>query len=354
MSESKIFEVTAEAAASAHIDRARYDRMYQQSITDPDAFWAQQAEEFIDWFKPWDKISDSDYTQGRIKWFEGAKLNVAYNCLDRHLATRGDQTAIVFEGDEPDSDNHISYRQLHDAVCRFANVLKTRGVKKGDRVSIYMPMVAEAAVAMLACTRIGAVHSIVFGGFSPEALKDRILDSDCQVVVTADEGVRGARPIPLKANTDAALQGCPNVHTVVVFKRTGGDIDWHEGRDIWYHEAVAEASNDCPCEEMDAEDPLFILYTSGSTGTPKGVVHSTGGYLLYTAITHKYIFDYKPGEIYWCTADVGWVTGHSWSSSKESFPPCAEIARGYRGIDSPCAWTAVSSAQRATSNSCVP
>ena len=312
MSDSKVFEVTAEAAASAHIDRARYERMYQQSITDPDAFWAQQAEEFIDWFKPWDQVSDSDYTQGRIKWFEGAKLNVAYNCLDRHLASRGEQTAIVFEGDEPDTDKHISYRQLHDAVCRFANVLKTRGVKKGDRVSIYMPMVAEAAVAMLACTRIGAVHSIVFGGFSPEALKDRILDSDCQVVVTADEGVRGARPIPLKANTDAALQGCPNVHTVVVFKRTGGDIGWHEGRDIWYHEAVAEASNDCPCEEMDAEDPLFILYTSGSTGTPKGVVHSTGGYLLYTAITHKYIFDYQPGEVYWCTADVGWVTGHSY------------------------------------------
>ncbi len=312
MSESKVFEVPAELASSAHIDRAKYQQMYQQSVDDPETFWAQQAEELIDWFKPWDKVCDLDFFKGRIKWFEGAKLNVAYNCLDRHLETRGDQTAIIFEGDEPDSSEHISYRQLHDSVCRFANVLKSRGVKKGDRVSIYMPMVAEAAVAMLACARIGAVHSVVFGGFSPEALKDRILDSDCHVVVTADEGVRGGRPIPLKANTDTALLGCPNVHTVVVLKRTGGDIEWHDDRDIWYHEVLAAASSECPCEEMDAEDPLFILYTSGSTGKPKGVLHTTGGYLLFTSITYKYIFDYKDGEVFWCTADVGWVTGHSY------------------------------------------
>ncbi len=312
MSDSKLFEVPAEIAANAHINRAQYDQMYQQSVTDPDTFWGAQAEQFIDWFKPWDTVSDCDYNQGKINWFKGAKLNVSYNCLDRHLETRGDQTAIVFEGDEPDSDNHITYRQLHDAVCRFANVLKSRGVKKGDPVSIYMPMVAEAAVAMLACARIGAVHSVVFGGFSPEALKDRILDSDCHVVITADEGVRGGRPIPLKANTDIALEQCPNVHTVVVLKRTGGNIDWHEGRDLWYDEALAAAANDCPCEEMDAEDPLFILYTSGSTGKPKGVLHTTGGYLLYTAVTHKYIFDYQEGEVFWCTADVGWVTGHSY------------------------------------------
>ena len=312
MSDSKVFEVPAEVAAHAHINRAQYDQMYQQSVNDPDTFWGQQAEEFIDWYKTWERVSDLDFHTGKIKWFEGAKLNVAYNCLDRHLETRGDQTAIVFEGDDPQVDEHITYRQLHDTVCRFANVLKSRGVKKGDRVSIYMPMVAEAAVAMLACARIGAVHSVVFGGFSPEALKDRILDSDCQVVITADEGLRGGRPIPLKTNTDTALEQCPHVHTVVVLKSTGGNINWHADRDIWYHEALAEASNECPCEEMDAEDPLFILYTSGSTGKPKGVLHTTGGYLLYTAATFKYIFDYKEGEVFWCTADVGWVTGHSY------------------------------------------
>ncbi len=312
MSDSKVYEVPAEFAAKAHINRAQYDEMYQQSVSDPNSFWAQKADEFIDWFKPWDTVCDVDYHQGKIKWFEGAKVNVAYNCLDRHLETRGDQTAIIFEGDEPDHSEHISYRQLHEIVCKFSNVLKSRGVKKGDRVTVYMPMVAEAAVAMLACARIGAVHSVVFGGFSPEALKDRILDTDCEVVITADEGIRGARPIPLKSNTDTALESCPNVHTVVVLKRTGGDIGWDNDRDVWYHEAMEKASSDCPCEEMDAEDPLFILYTSGSTGKPKGVVHSTGGYLLYTTMTFKYIFDYQEGEVYWCTADAGWITGHSY------------------------------------------
>ena len=247
-----------------------------------------------------------------IKWFAGAQLNVAYNCLDRRLESRGDDVAIIWEGDDPAVDKKITYRELHREVCRFANVLKARGVGKGDRVSIYMPMIPEAAVAMLACARIGAVHSVVFGGFSPEALKDRILDSDCRVVVTADETVRGGRTTPLKANTDKALAQCPDVHSVIVVRRSGADVAWTEGRDVWYHEQVEQAADDCPPQEMDAEDPLFILYTSGSTGKPKGVMHTTGGYLLYTALTHKYVFDYRDGEIYWCTADVGWVTGHSY------------------------------------------
>ena len=255
---------------------------------------------------------DWDYNAGRIRWFEGARLNVSVNCIDRHLEKRANQVAILWEGDEPDVDKHITFAELHRDVCRLANVLKRRGVKKGDRVSIYMPMVPEAAYAMLACARIGAVHSVVFGGFSPSALRDRILDSDCQVVITSDEGVRGGKPIPLKANTDEAVKECPNVHTVLVLKRTGGAIDWDEKRDVWYHDAVAAESDDCPPESMDAEDPLFILYTSGSTGKPKGVLHTTGGYQLYTAITHKYVFDYHDGDIYWCTADVGWVTGHSY------------------------------------------
>ena len=275
-------------------------------------FWAEQADEFVSWFKKWDKVQDCDFNAASIKWFEGAKLNVAYNCLDRHLESRAEQTAIIWEGDDPAVDKKITYRELHEEVCKFANVLKARGVNKGDCVSIYMPMIPEAAVAMLACTRIGAVHSIVFGGFSPEALKDRILDSNCNVVITSDESVRGGRNTPLKANADKGVAECPEVHTVVVVKRTGGDINWQEGRDIWYHEAMAEASADCPAEEMDAEDPLFILYTSGSTGKPKGVLHTTGGYLLHAAITHKYVFDYHDGDVYWCTADVGWVTGHSY------------------------------------------
>jgi len=312
MSEEKIYPVSAEAAAQAHIDAAKYQEMYQRSVKDPDGFWGDAAEEFLTWSKKWDKVSDWDFNEANVKWFQGGKLNVSYNCLDRHLETRGDQTAFIWESDNPDEDKKISYRELHTEVCKFANVLKDRGVKKGDRVCIYMPMILEAAVAMLACTRIGAVHSIVFGGFSPDALSSRILDSDCQTLITSDESVRGGKNVPLKANADIALEDCPNVRTCVVVKRTGGKVAWKEGRDIYYHDAMANASATCEPEEMDAEDPLFILYTSGSTGQPKGVLHTTGGYLLFAAMTHKYTFDYKEGEIYWCTADVGWVTGHTY------------------------------------------
>ena len=312
MSDAKVYSVPADFAANAHINAEQYEQMYRRSIEDPDGFWGSQAEQFVTWFKKWDKVQEWDYHTGSIKWFEGGKLNVAYNCLDRHLETRGDQTAIIWEGDDPNDDKKISYRELHAEVCKLGNVLKDRGVKKGDRVCIYMPMIPEATAAMLACARIGAVHSVVFGGFSPDSLRDRILDSDCQTVITADEGVRGGKAVPLKANTDKALEECPNVHTVLTVQRTGGDIGWTEGRDVWYHELVQNASTDCPAEEMDAEDPLFILYTSGSTGKPKGVLHTTGGYLLFAAITHKYSFDYHDGEVYWCTADVGWVTGHTY------------------------------------------
>jgi acetyl-CoA synthetase len=312
MTTNHIYPVPEALAKSAHIDQQRYQAMYQHSIEDPQGFWAEQAEQFITWTRKWDKVWDWNYHDADIKWFEGATLNAAYNCLDRHLETRGDQVAIIWEGDDPKVDKHITYRELHAEVCRFANALKARGVSKGDRVSIYMPMIPEASVAMLACARIGAVHSVVFGGFSPEALKDRILDSDCQVVITADEGVRGGRMFALKANVDKAVESCPGVHTVFVVRRTSGDIRWDSERDVWYHDAIASASADCPSEEMGAEDPLFILYTSGSTGKPKGVLHTTGGYLLFAAITHKYTFDYQEGEVYWCTADVGWVTGHSY------------------------------------------
>ena len=312
MSEVNTRPVPADLAAKAHINEAQYVEMYQRSIEDPDAFWAEQADVFVTWEKQWDRVSSFDFTSADIRWFEGAKLNVTYNCVDRHLDARGDQTAIIWEGDDPAEDKHITYAELFEEVCRFANALKSKGIGRGDRVSIYMPMVPEAAVAMLACARIGAVHSVVFGGFSPESLKDRILDSDCRAVITADEGVRGGRPIPLKANTDKALESCPGVSSVFVLKRTGGEIEWTEGRDHWYHECVAAASPDCPPESMNAEDPLFILYTSGSTGKPKGVLHTTGGYLLHTAITHKYVFDYHDGDVFWCTADVGWVTGHSY------------------------------------------
>ena len=312
MSDSKVYDVKPEVAKDAFINDAQYQQMYKRSIEDPEGFWSDLADEFVDWSKKWDKVWEYDFEKADIKWFEGARLNVAYNCLDRHLDTRGDQVAIIWEGDNPAEDKKITYRALHEEVCKFANALKARGVEKGDRVSIYMPMITEVVVAMLACTRIGAVHSVVFGGFSPASLRDRILDSDCRVVITADEGLRGARPVPLKANTDEALEACPNVHTVVVVKRTGGEIGWNDSRDYWYHELMADASADCPPEEMDAEDPLFILYTSGSTGKPKGVLHTTGGYLLYVAVTHKYIFDYHDGDIFWCTADVGWVTGHSY------------------------------------------
>ncbi len=312
MSQSKVYPVPAETARNALIDGSRYEQMYRRSLEQPDDFWAEQAEQFLTWFKRWDRVQHCDMAKGDIRWFEGGKLNVSHNCLDRHLEAHGDRTAIIWEGDEPDQHKHITYRELHESVCRFANVPRERGVGRGDRVCIYMPMVPEAVVAMLACTRIGAVHSVVFGGFSPTALRDRIQDSDCGVVVTADEGVRGGRTVPLKANGEKALAECPNVHTVAIVRRTGGDITWSEGRDLWYHEAVADASPECAPEQMDAEDPLFILYTSGSTGKPKGVLHTTGGYLLQTAMTHKYVFDYHDGEVYWCTADVGWVTGHSY------------------------------------------
>jgi acetyl-CoA synthetase len=314
MSTEKIYPVPATVAAHAHIDAEQYKEMYRRSLDDPDGFWAEQAEKFLSWSGKWDRVSDWSFAEDdlHIKWFEGGKLNVAYNCIDRHLADRGDQTAFIWEGDDPGVDKKITYHELHEQVSRLGNALKARGVKKGDRVCIYMPMIPEAAYAMLACARIGAVHSVVFGGFSPESLKDRILDSDCQTVITADEGVRGGKHIPLKNNVDEALAECPNVHTVLTVRHTGGKTNWHDGRDVWYHEAVEPASSDCPPEEMDAEDPLFILYTSGSTGKPKGVLHTTGGYLLFAAMTHKYVFDYQEGEVFWCTADVGWVTGHSY------------------------------------------
>jgi len=312
MSETVIHQVIPEFANRAHIDAAEYDRMYRESINDPDGFWAKQAERFVTWFTPWETVSRCNYHTGDIRWFEGATLNVAYNCIDRHLRERGDQVAIIWESDDPSVDRKITYRELHDEVCRFANVLKDRGVRKGDRVSIYMPMIPEAAVAMLSCARIGAVHSVVFGGFSPEALRDRILDSDCRVVITADEGPRGGKAVPLKANVEKALVGCPDVHTTIVVRRTGNEVPSGGSRDVWYHDAIAAASPDCEAEPLDAEDPLFILYTSGSTGKPKGVLHTTGGYQLYAAMTHHYIFDYHAGDIYWCTADVGWITGHSY------------------------------------------
>jgi acetyl-CoA synthetase len=312
MSEAKVYPVPESILAGTYLTDEQYQTMYRRSLEDPDGFWAEQAREFLHWDKEWDKVQEWSYDDVSIKWFINGKLNVSYNCLDRHLDKRADQTAILWEGDEPDQDRAISYRELHDQVSRFGNVLKTRGVKKGDRVAIYMPMIPEAAVAALACARIGAVHSIVFGGFSPSALKDRILDSDCRIVITADEGVRGGRRTPLKDNVDTALESCPKVRTVVVVQHTGGKIAWKSKRDVWYHEALERAATECPPEEMDAEDPLFILYTSGSTGKPKGVLHTTGGYLLYVAITHKYVFDYHEGDIYWCAADIGWITGHSY------------------------------------------
>ena len=312
MSESAVYPVPEQWKENAWINQDRYQAMYQQSIENPDQFWAEQAAEFLQWESPWHTVRDVDFAKGEATWFGGGKLNVAVNCIDRHMAKRADQTAIIWEGDEPTDDKKISYRELHDRVSRMGNVLRDRGVKKGDRVCIYMPMIPEAAYAMLACARIGAVHSVVFGGFSPEALKDRILDSDCQVVITADEGVRGGKSVPLKVNADKALESCPNVHTCLVVERTGGNISWTENRDIWYQDAIQSVSADCPAESMDAEDPLFILYTSGSTGKPKGVMHTTGGYLLMVAMSFKYTFDYHEGDVFWCTADVGWVTGHSY------------------------------------------
>ncbi len=312
MSDQKIYPPHTEIVKHSWINREQYQSMYQYSLDDPEAFWAEQAELFLDWSKRWQHVMDYDYKQGLIRWFEGGQLNVSYNCLDRHLKTRGHQTAIIWEGDDPGRDKKITYRQLHEQVCKFANVMKSIGIKKGDRVCIYLPMIAEAATVILACTRIGAIHSIVFGGFSAEALRDRIIDADCRYLICADESIRGGKILPSKANADKALAQCPDIKHVIVIKNSGNPVNWQDGRDICYHQAMQQASSDCPPEQMDAEDPLFILYTSGSTGKPKGVLHTTGGYLLYTAMTHKYVFDYHDGEIYWCSADIGWITGHSY------------------------------------------
>ena len=312
MPEVKLYTVPESWAKTAWINKENYQEMYRESVDDPEKFWAKQATEFLTWGTPWQTVCDYDFGKGEAAWFEGGKLNVSVNCIDRHLAKRSDQTALIWEGDEPTEDKKITYRELHNKVSRLGNILRQRGVKKGDRVCIYMPMIPEAAYAMLACARIGAVHSVVFGGFSPDALKDRILDSDCQVVITADQGYRGGKIVPLKNNVDRALQSCPGVHTCLVVERAKGKVEWNEGRDIWYHQAIEDVPSHCSPEMMDAEDPLFVLYTSGSTGKPKGVVHTTGGYLLMTAMSHKYTFDYKDGDVYWCTADVGWVTGHSY------------------------------------------
>jgi acetyl-CoA synthetase len=312
MSEVKIHPVPQSVEKDALLNQADYEALYRVSIEDPDGFFSRMAREHLDWFSDDWGPHEADLPNGRVQWFAGGTLNACHNCLDRHLEDRGDQVAILWEGDDPAEDRKITYREAHAEVCRLANVLKARGVGKGDRVCIYMPMIPEAAYAMLACARIGAIHSVVFGGFSPQSLRDRILDSDCRCVITADEGIRGGKRIPLKENTETALADCPDVHTVLTVRRTGGDVTFVADRDVWYDEAVPAASADCPCEPMDAEDPLFILYTSGSTGKPKGVQHGTGGYLLMTALTHRYVFDYKDGEVYWCTADVGWITGHSY------------------------------------------
>lgn len=309
---SEIYPVPSRMKARTLIDEATYSTMYQRSIADPEGFWADQASAFLSWQQPWQNVSEADIPTGNIRWFVGGQLNVSVNCIDRHLPHRAAQTAIIWEGDEPSDDVQITYQELYDKVCQLANGLRARGVKKGDRVCIYMPMIPEAAYAMLACARLGAIHSVVFGGFSPQSLQDRILDSDCQTVITADEGMRGGKAISLKANTDEALASCPNVHTVVTVKRTGGDIGWQEGRDIWYTDLTSNQSTTCEPEVVESEDPLFILYTSGSTGKPKGVQHSSAGYLLHAAISHKYVFDYQDGDVYWCTADVGWITGHSY------------------------------------------
>ena len=304
---------TADAVRrAAQLSQEDYQRLYRQSIEQPDTFWAEQAKGFLDWMTPWHSVQQSDIKTGAAQWFAGGQLNVSYNCIDRHLAKRADQPAFIWEGDDPTKSCKITYRQLHQNVSRLANVLKSRGVNKGDRVCIYMPMIPEAAYAMLACTRIGAVHSVVFGGFSPDALRDRILDADCRTVITADEGVRGGKPVALKQNVDKALASCPKVSTVLMVERTGAGVNWHEGRDLKYQAALDAASDNCPPEPMDAEDPLYILYTSGSTGKPKGVLHTTAGYLLQAAMTFKYVLDYQEGEVFWCTADVDWVTGHSY------------------------------------------
>ena len=312
MNDEKIYPPSDSVKMRAHLDRDQYEALYQESIKAPESFWPKMANDFISWSQPWHTLTESNLNQGEAAWFLGGQLNACYNCVDRHLASRADQTAIIWEGDDPTQQDHISFRELHQRICRLANLLIERGVNKGDRVCLYMPMIPEAAYAMLACARIGAIHSVVFGGFSPQALQDRILDSDCQTVITADEGVRAGKSIPLKENTDKALEACPNVHTVLVVRHANADVNMQAERDIWYNDAVETQSEDCPVTPMDSEDPLFILYTSGSTGKPKGVLHTTGGYLLHAAMTHRYVFDYHDGDIYWCTADVGWVTGHTY------------------------------------------
>ena len=313
MSDHDLFPVPAEWAARALVDEAKYNEMYAQSVADPEAFWGEHGKR-IDWIKPYTQVKDVSYAPDdvHIRWYHDGTLNASVNCLDRHLATRGDQTAIIWEGDNPADSKNLTYRELYEKVCRFSNVLKANGAKKGDRVTIYLPMIPEIAVAVLACARIGAVHSVIFGGFSPDSIAGRIHDSDSNIIVTSDEGVRGGRPIPLKANVDEALTKCPTIEKCIVVKHTGNDIGWVDGRDVWYHEAMAGAAPNCAPEEMNAEDPLFILYTSGSTGTPKGVLHTTGGYMVYASMTHQYVFDYHDGDVYWCTADVGWITGHSY------------------------------------------
>ena len=312
MSENLVFPVPDQVAADAWADNDKYLEMYQASVDDPEAFWGEQGKR-IDWIKPYSQVKDADFSGDvNIKWYYDGTLNASYNCLDRHLATRGDQTAIIWEGDDPEVSKTLTYKELHEEVCRLSNAMKTAGIKKGDVVTIYMPMVPEAAVAMLACARIGAIHSVVFGGFSPDALAGRIKGCDSNIVITSDEGVRGGKPIPLKANTDAAVALSSSVEKVVVVKRTGGDVAWDDSRDVWYHELIDGAASEFAPEEMNAEDPMFILYTSGSTGQPKGVLHTTGGYMVYASMTHQYVFDYHDGDVYWCTADVGWVTGHSY------------------------------------------
>jgi len=310
---TELFPVSADWAARAYINDERYAALYDASIKDPETFWRAEASR-LDWMKPFTKVKNVSYDAKdlHIKWFEDGELNVSVNCLDRHLKERPDQTAIIWEGDDPKDSKNISYKELHAEVCRFANVMKARGAKRGDRVTIYMPMIPEAAIAMLACTRIGAIHSVVFGGFSPDALAGRILDCESNMIITADEGIRGGRKIPLKANTDEALKQCPDVTSVITVRHTKGDVNMQAGRDVWYDEERAKVADTCEPEVMNAEDPLFVLYTSGSTGKPKGVLHTTGGYLLYAAMTHQYVFDYHDGDVYWCTADVGWVTGHSY------------------------------------------
>jgi len=310
--DNTIYPVFDSIKQKTHLDKEQYEQMYARSLSEPNEFWAEQANANLDWFAPFDAVSECDFDTAQINWFKNGKLNVAYNCIDRHLATRADQTAIIWEGDDPTQTQKISYQQLHDEVCKLANAMRGLGVQKGDRVCLYMPMIPQAVYAMLACTRIGAIHSVVFGGFSPEALRGRINDSECKMVITADEGLRGAKPIPLKANVDEACLQTPSIETILVCTVTDNDVAWQEGRDVRYEEVIENQSATCEPEWMDAEDPMFILYTSGSTGTPKGVLHTTGGYLLTAAMTFKYVFDYQEGEIYWCTADVGWITGHTY------------------------------------------